>query len=102
MLECNQIEKKIYDLAAGFQAHFKAKRYFQAKYCYEQARQVTVFVELEEEKKRELFGERGIRGGTMQEGLFKEEWVQKAYLECCVKGKEQSGNCQLCVEYFQN
>lgn len=96
MLDSRGIERKIYDLAAVFQAHMKAKRYAQAKYCYDKARSLAVEVELEQEKKDQLFGIRGNRGEIVKEGLFKEELVMKAYVETCVKVKQAPESCALC------
>lgn len=96
MLDSRAIELKIYDLAAVFNAHMKAKRYAQAKYCYDKARSLAVDVELEQEKKDELFGIKETRGTIVKEGLFKEELVSKAYVETCVKAKQNPENCELC------
>lgn len=96
MLDSRGIERKIYDMAIVFQAHMKAKRYAQAKYCYDKARGLAVDVELEQEKKDELFGIRGNRGEIIKEGLFKEELVSKAFIETCVKAKQNPENCMLC------
>lgn len=96
MLDSRGIEQKLYNLAAVFQVHMKAKRYAQAKYCYDKARGLAVDVELEQEKKDELFGIKGIRGQIIKEGLFKEELVQKSYVEACVKAKQEPENCMLC------
>ena len=96
MLDSRGIERKIYDLAAVFHAHMKAKRYAQAKYCYDKARSLAVEVELEQEKKDQLFGIRGNRGEIIKEGLFKEEMVMKAYVETCVKAKQAPESCVLC------
>lgn len=96
MLDSRGIERKIYDMAIVFQAHMKAKRYAQAKYCYDKARGLAVDVELEQEKKDELFGIRGNRGVIIKEGLFKEELVSKAFIETCVKAKQNPENCELC------
>lgn len=98
MLDSRAIEQKIFNLAAVFNVHMKAKRYAQAKYCYDRARSLAVEVELEEEKKDQLFGVRGNRGLIIKEGLFKEELVQKAYVETCVKAKQAPENCVLCQE----
>ena len=98
MLDSRGIERKIYDLAAVFHAHMKAKRYAQAKYCYDKARSLAVEVELEQEKKEELFGIRGERGVIIKEGLFKVEMVMKAYEETCVKAKQAPENCTLCQQ----
>ena len=98
MLDSRGIEQKIYDLVAVFHTHMKAKRYAQAKYCYDKARGLSVAVELEQEKKDQLFGVRGNRGEIIKEGLFKEELVMKAYVETCVKAKQAPENCDLCQQ----
>lgn len=101
MLESREIEKKLYDMAAIFKVHMRAKRYSQAKYVYDRARDLAVSVELEEEKRAELFGRRGERGVILREGLFNEELVQKAFLETCVKAKEKPEECILCQKLFK-
>ena len=98
MLDSRGIEQKLYNLAAVFNVHMKAKRYPQAKYCYDKARGLAVEVELEQEKKDQLFGIRGNRGEIVKEGLFKEEMVMKAYVETCVKAKQEPEDCRLCGE----
>lgn len=98
MLDGRAIEQKLYNLAGKFKIHMGAKRYPQAKHCYDKAREVAVFVELEEDKMRELFGERKEKGIIVKEGLFKEEQVQKAYFQCCVKAKQEPENCMACLE----
>ena len=96
MLDSRGIEQKLYNLAAVFNVHMRAKRYAQAKYCYDNARSLAVDVELEQEKKDELFGIRGERGVILKEGMFREELVQKSYVETCVKAKQNPENCVLC------
>ena len=96
MLDSKGIEQKLYNLAAVFNVHMKTKRYAQAKYCYDKARMMAVEVGLEQEKKDELFGIRGSRGVIVKEGLFKEELVQKSYVETCIKAKKNPENCVLC------
>lgn len=96
MLDSKGIEQKLHHLAAVFNAHMRQKRYTQAKYCYDKARLLAVEVELEPEKKEELFGIRGTRGMIVKEGLFREELVQKSYLETCIKAKQNPENCVLC------
>ena len=98
MLDSRGIEQKIFNLAAVFNAHMKAKRYAQAKYCYDKARSLAVDVELEQEKKDQLFGISGNRGEVIKEGLFKEELVMKAFFETCVKAKQAPENCTLCQQ----
>jgi hypothetical protein len=94
MLNEREVYKKLQDYAAAFNVHITGKRYAQAKHYYDVAREVAVFMELDEGKKRELFGERGNRGEIIEEGLFKEEKVQKAYLESCVKARDMG--CTRC------
>lgn len=98
MLDERGIERKLYDLAAVFKSHMSAKRYPQAKYCYDKARILATETELEERKKEELFGIIGNRGEIIKEGLFRVKLVQKAFEECCVKAKENPENCILCQE----
>ena len=101
MLDNKGIEQKIYDLAAVFNVHMKAKRYAQAKYCYDKARTLAVEVQMEEEKKDQLFGIRGNRGEIIKEGLFKEELVMKAYVETCVKAEQAPADCILCQKLIR-
>ncbi|MBE5852289.1 MAG: hypothetical protein E7299_04955 [Lachnospiraceae bacterium] len=96
MLSDREIEMKLYDMAAVFKNHMRAGRYPQAKYIYDKARMLAVETGLEEKKREELFGLRGERGNSLKEGLFPHELVQKAYLETCVKAKEQPEDCILC------
>lgn len=87
MLESRDIEKKLFELPVLFREHMKCKRYFEAKACYDKARTVALFIELEQDKMTELFGERGERSVYIVEGLFKEEQVIKAYEECIKQNK---------------
>ena len=87
MLDSRDIEKKLFELPLFFKEHMKCKRYFEAKACYDKARTVALFIELEEDKKMKLFGERGERGVYIVEGLFKEEQVIKAYEKCIEQNK---------------
>lgn len=82
MLNEKQLMQKLYELPSMFRVFMKQKDYPRAKACYEKARTVALFMELDETKLRELFGERGERGAIIQQGLFPEESVQKAYWEC--------------------
>lgn len=87
MLESRDIEKKLFELPVLFKEHMKCKRYFEAKACYDRARTVAVFIELEQDKMTELFGKRGEMGVCIVKGLFEEDQVQKAYLECIKQNK---------------
>lgn len=86
MLTPEQILDKLYEQPEIFKSHMRGKRYSQAKACYDDARNIALFVELDEKQLRELFGERGDRGIIIRQGLFVEEQVQKAYLECIRAG----------------
>lgn len=96
MLDSREMEQKLHQLAAVFNEHMRQKRYAQAKYCYDKARMMAVELELEQKKKDELFGIRGDRGLILKEGLFREELVQKSYIETCVRAKEKPQSCVLC------
>ena len=100
MLDEREIKQKLYDLAAVFKVHMKAKRYNQARYCYDSARTVVTFNCMGEDVSNELFGVRGDRGTIIREGMFQEMMVQKSYMETCVKAKENPENCLLCQKLF--
>lgn len=100
MIEDRRIWQKLDELAATFNNHIRAKRYTQAKYCYDTARNVSVFLEMDEKESQMLFGSKKSKGEIEKEGIFKEELVQKVYFECCVKGKEQPKDCFLCQQIF--
>ncbi|MCM1387833.1 MAG: hypothetical protein NC231_10925 [Bacillus sp. (in: Bacteria)] len=85
MLNSDEVLMKIYELPQVFNRSMANKDYPQAKCCYDTARTVALFMELDEEQMKGLFGERGERGAIIRTGLFSEEKVQKAYLECIKK-----------------
>lgn len=87
MLSAAEIERDIFDLAEQFRGHMRRKEYAQAKYCYERALTVSLFVQLEPEKCLELFGSR--QQDPPVEGLFKERDVEKVRYECCVRRKKE-------------
>lgn len=87
MLESRDIEKKLYDLPVLFKEHMRCRRYPEAKACYDRAVTIALFIELEEDRITELFGERGERGTCIVKGLFEEDQVQKAYLECIKRNR---------------
>lgn len=68
-----------------FKVHMRNGEYSQAKACYDHVRSIMVSMHAEQELMLEFFGERGERGLILKEGLFNEEQVQKAYLECILK-----------------
>ena len=89
MLKTEDIRKKVYHQADMFSHYFRRKEYAQAKAAYDTARTVAVFCELEETDMKALFGDRPYIGENEEAstGLFKEEDVQKAYLECIKKNQ---------------
>ncbi len=91
MIDGKTLMDKLYSLPEQFKYHMSCKEYARAKYCYDTAVTVSVFLELDNSYMRELFGERGERGVIIQKGLFPEEVVQKAYLEC-IKNNEVREN----------
>ncbi|MDE6661989.1 MAG: hypothetical protein K2K46_01475 [Lachnospiraceae bacterium] len=82
MLKEKELLDKLYDLPERFRVHMGNKDYPRAKSCYDTARTIAVFMELDEERQKELFGVRGERGVILRTGLFPEASVQKAYREC--------------------
>lgn len=82
MLDNKTFMDKLYKLPETFLCKMKSKDYSGAKHCYDTARTVAVFAELDASVKTELFGERGEHGAIIKQGLFPEEQVQRAYLEC--------------------
>ena len=91
MLDNRSLLDKLYELPQMFRVYMENKDYSRAKHCYDTARAVALFMEIDESHKSELFGERGERGEIVKQGLFPEEKVQKAYMEC-VKRNETHEN----------
>lgn len=87
MLTQEEIKQKLYQQAQSFHLHIKNKEYLQAKFCYDTARNVALFVQLGKEDILELFGSRQIDPPV--EGLFSEQEVQEAYYEVSVKRKNE-------------
>ncbi|MCM1039824.1 MAG: hypothetical protein NC434_10920 [Ruminococcus sp.] len=85
MLNNKKLIDKLYDLPQKFRMYMNNKDYPRAKHCYDTAVTVALFMELDADWMTELFGERGERGVIIQQGLFPEEKVQKAYMECIKK-----------------
>lgn len=85
MLSSEALLEKLYELPRMFALNMSDKDYPRAKHCYDTARTVALFLNLDEEHMKELFGERGECGVSIRTGLFPEEKVQKAYFECVRK-----------------
>jgi len=80
-----EIRQALRQLPEEFKLYYKNKDYGRAKRCYDTARTVALFIELDETEMAELFGDRELE----IEGRFKEVYVQKAYLEC-IKAHQSS------------
>lgn len=87
MLAEKEVKEKLQMYADKFKTHFRNKEYHRAKRLYDSAVTVSVFLEMEEEFNKELFGERGERGAVIKQGQFREEDVIKTYEECIKEGK---------------
>lgn len=89
MLKTEDIRKKVFHQAEMFGHYFSRKEYARAKAAYDTARTVAVFCEMEEADMKELFGDRPYISEDKEAsaGMFKEEDVQKAYLECIKKNQ---------------
>lgn len=86
MISILRAQEKLWEYAVSFSKHCAVKNWAKAKYCYTTARNIAVFLELEEEEMIELFGSREDPGRPV-EGLFKEQDVIRALRECIKKDK---------------
>lgn len=85
MLSAEQIREKIFRRAEDFRKYAREKKWSRAKYAYDSASRMAVFMELPESDLAELFGNRAYREDDQEpvlDGLFDEATVQKAYDEC--------------------
>lgn len=85
MLTAEQIREKIFRKAEEFEQHYWQKQWSQAKYAYDIASAMAVFMELPESDLAALFGNRAYREDDrepIEKGLFDEELVIRAYDEC--------------------
>lgn len=89
MLTQEQIREKLFELPISFNVYFKNKEYGKAKHCYDMARMVSAFVNLQEEDSIRLFGNRAYKEDyeELTDGLFREEDVDKAVLICIRRGQ---------------
>ena len=83
MLTQQEILRKLDDLAEQFDIYFKNKQYGRAKSLYDTARNVAVFVQLQEDDMIKLFGRQDPE--DPEEGKFKLAEVQKCYFEESVR-----------------
>lgn len=77
MLTQKQIKEKLFKLPEKFLEEYERGHFAQAKAAYDDAIQISTFVELEEAEQIKLFGGRAF--GEEGTGLFDEKKVQKAY-----------------------
>lgn len=85
MLTAEQIREKIFRKAEEFEQHYWQKQWSRAKYAYDIASAMAVFMELPESDLAALFGNRAYREDDrepVEKGLFDEDLVIRAYDEC--------------------
>ena len=80
------LERKLMQMPETFQKLFYAGEWAQAKYIYDNALRICVFMEVPDTVKVKLFGDHQSSDESKHvTGLFIEDHVQKVYLECAVK-----------------
>lgn len=85
MLTAEQIRAKIFRRAEDFKEYSREKKWSNAKYAYDSASMMAVFMELPESDLAVLFGNRAYREDESEpvlNGLFDEATVAKVYDEC--------------------
>lgn len=85
MLTSEAIVKKLYDGALEFRMDVRMKRYSKAVYAYEAARNIALFMELDEGHLAALFGSR--QGEEPVVGLYDEELALKAQEQCIIRSQ---------------
>lgn len=95
MLSEKEIRKKVYELADYFKHYYQKKDWHRAKASYLTASTVAVFVQMSDEEKAELFGNRPYKDDREEliDGLFPERQVERVYLEC-IKRNDTYENLQ--------
>ena len=89
MLEGQAIYRKIQGLSDEFHQHARNKQWSFAKRCYDKAVTVAVFLEFEEEKMHEIFGERAEHGVIVSEGMFPERILHKVIHEYTIMEQQK-------------
>lgn len=79
MLTEKEAKKKLFECAKDFCVMMRKRRYNQAKYCYDTALKVAVFLELPQNEMEKLFGINGEKGTVIMKGEFPQELVARAY-----------------------
>lgn len=75
MLTTTQIPEKLYQKAEEFKKAVQQGQYARARYLYYIAVKVAIFVELDEEAKKKMFG----RDGAYPPELAKKAWEEKGH-----------------------
>lgn len=88
MLNEKEIVNKLYEQADLFRHHMRRKDYLSAALCVDWAGMVALFVELDDDRKAELFGDR--QPEEPVKGLIDEEQYLKACEWCIFHGYEIS------------
>lgn len=90
MLTAEQIREKIFLKAEEFKSYAIEKKWSSAKYAYDSASRMAVFMELPESDLVALFGNRAYREDDSEpvvDGIFDETTVIRAYDECIKENK---------------
>jgi hypothetical protein len=87
MLTEDKLVKKLHRTAEQFRDAVREKKYDRAKALYNDALAVAVYVELDAEKRGELFGQYSDIPDDQEapQGLFLRDDVSKVDLECCIQ-----------------
>lgn len=84
MLNESEIEKKLFEQPAMFTHYMSRNEYLEAALCVEWASMVALFIQLDEEKKAELFGDK--QPDKPVKGMINEDLYIKACDWCVFKG----------------
>ena len=82
MLTSDEILEKLYKGASGFCTDVRMRRYSKAAYAYEAARNIALFMELDEDQLTVLFGSR--QGEEPVIGLYEEDLALRAQEQCII------------------
>ena len=88
MLSQKEIKEKLFRQGEVFDHNYHEKKWSQAKYAYDIAVEVAVFCEMDEPDLIRMFGSKSYNDtDPPTSGIFNEEYVSRAYLEC-IKSNE--------------
>lgn len=83
-MEDNYYYQKLMHMPERFRHLYSRKEWAAAKACYDDAIVIAQFLELHQEERDKLFGNRQDEEHIVV-GMFDEEMVQRTYYECAVK-----------------